>query len=77
MQLFEEILEQELRLSKEEKTELIADLVERVSYQALKRIKEIVADDSLSDEHCFQKIEEIVCVLEEIGSSGGVRQDFG
>ena len=41
------------------------------------RIKEIIEDDTLDDPECFMKIEEIVCVLEEVGSSGGIRHDFG
>ncbi len=33
-------------------------------------------DDSLSDAECFEQIEMVICVLEEIGSNGGVRHDF-
>lgn len=46
-------------------------------YQALCRIKEILEDENLEDPACFQKIEEIVCVLEELGSDAGLRHDFG
>ncbi len=52
-------------------------IVEQVCYQALLRIKEIIADDSLDDAKCFCKIEEIVETLEDIGSRGGFRHDFG
>ena len=52
-------------------------LVEQQSYQALQEIAAIIADDSLSDSQCFQKIEAIITVLESIGSSGGTRHDFG
>lgn len=52
-------------------------IVEGVCYQTLLRIKAIIEDDSLEDSECFDKIEEIVCAFEEIGSSGGVRHDFG
>ena len=52
-------------------------IVEMQCYQALRRIKEVIEDDSLEDEECFMKIEEIVFTLEEIGSNGGVRHDFG
>ncbi len=51
-------------------------LLENECYKALKRIKEIVQDDTLDDPHCFWKIEEIVCELERIGSDGGGRHDF-
>lgn len=55
----------------------ISDIVESECYRALKRIKEILADDSLEDADCFAKIEEIVCALESVGSHGGNRHDFG
>jgi len=47
------------------------------SYKALEKIRAILADDALSDAECFRKIEAIVCVLEELGSDGGGRHDFG
>lgn len=54
----------------------IAALVEAASYQALQRIKAAVHDDSLDDPECFRKVEEIIRVLEDIGSDGGSRHDF-
>ena len=53
------------------------EIVEIQCYQALQQIKSIIEDDSLEDDACFARIEEIVCTLEEIGSNGGVRHDFG
>lgn len=58
------------------KTDLAA-ITEGVCYKALQTIKAIIEDESLEDEACFMKIEEIVCTLEQIGSSGGRRHDFG
>ncbi len=55
----------------------VAEIIEGKCYQALQRIKAIVADDHLQDADCFAKIEEIVGTLEEIGSNGGGRHDFG
>ena len=55
----------------------ISSIVENECYKALQKIKAVISDDSLSDEDCFDKIEQIVCVLEEMGSSGGSRHDFG
>lgn len=55
----------------------ISELTEGICYMALQRIKDIVHDESLDDEECFMKIEEIICVLESIGSNGGFRHDFG
>ncbi|MBR2047927.1 MAG: hypothetical protein IJ960_04945 [Oscillospiraceae bacterium] len=47
------------------------------TYQALCRIRDVVRDDSLSDEACFAQVEEIICALEQLGSDGGFRHDFG
>lgn len=51
--------------------------VRDICYRALEAIRRIVRDDSLDDEACFRRIEEIVSVLESIGSHGGNRHDFG
>lgn len=53
-----------------------AEIVEGECYKALEKIKAVIRDDSLSDEECFMKVEEIVNVLESVGSSGGFRHDF-
>lgn len=80
MELYEEILLYRLKkmlneeLSKETDP---AKIVESVCYQTLKKIKAIIEDDSLEDPECFMKIEQIVCVFEDIGSNGGTRHDFG
>ena len=80
MELWEEMLycilnrKLKIRISKSLKLE---KLLKKECYKALKKIKEIIADDSLSDKECFMKIEEIVCVVESLGSSGGGRHDFG
>ena len=54
-----------------------ADIVEMKCYQALQKIKAIIEDDNLTDSECFMKIEAIVGLLEELGSDGGPRHDFG
>ena len=46
-------------------------------YKALERIKGVLQDNSLDDAECFAKIEEIVCVFEALGGTGGGRHDFG
>ena len=51
-------------------------IVEMECYKALHRIREILDDHTLEDSECFNKIEEIVNVFEEMGSSGGCRHDF-
>ena len=55
----------------------ISKVAEDTCYKALKKIKAIIEDDSQNDKECFMKIEEIVCVLEEIGTNGVNRHDFG
>jgi len=82
MELYKEIL---LHLLERETVHVIfpdlkMDLkkqIESECLRALVRIREILADDALCDKECFQKIEEIVCVFEALGSSGGTRHDFG
>ena len=80
MELWEEMLyctlnrKLKIRISKSLKLE---ELLEKECYKALKKIKEIIEDDSLSDKECFMQIEEIVCVFERLGSGGGNRHDFG
>ena len=54
-----------------------AEIVELQCYQSLRRIQEIVRDDTLDDPECFERIERIICEFEAIGSNGGVRHDFG
>ena len=56
------------------------DAVEFLNHRCLEileRIRQIIADDSLDDPECFQRIERIVCVLEEYGIDCGARHDFG
>lgn len=47
------------------------------SFMALKEIRKILDDDSLSDRDCFDRIERIVTVFEELGPGAGSRHDFG
>ena len=82
MELYKEILigalmcgEIQITLAGEEPD--ISKIIEGKCYKALEKIKTIIQDDSLEDKECFNRIEEVVCVLEEIGSSGGIRHDFG
>ena len=82
MKLFEEILIQALIEGKVQVSFGGADctvtaLVEGRCYQVLEKIKAIIQDDSLDDAECFARIEKIICALEEIGSDGGFRHDFG
>ena len=82
MELYKEILVQALS---QQRAEIIfpdlrinaTQIIELECYKTLKKIKAVIEDDSLEDESCFRKIEEIVCVFEEMGSSSGERHDFG
>ena len=48
-----------------------SEILELQCYQTLRKIQEIVRDDTLEDKECFERIERIVCTFEEIGSDGG------
>lgn len=81
MRLYEEILLQAIRNSEENILSSafipeLAEIVESVSYKALCKIKQMIQDESLSDKECFQQIEEVICILEEIGSNGGERHNL-
>lgn len=52
-------------------------LVCETCYRALCEIKKVIEDDTLEDPECFMRIEKIICVLEDLGSNGGTRHDFG
>lgn len=51
--------------------------VEGECFKALQKIQAVVDDDRLDDPGCFMRVEEIVRILEETGSGGGFRHDFG
>ena len=52
-------------------------LFEKECYKLLEGIKGILEDDRLDDKECFERIEDLVCLFEERGSSCGGRHDFG
>lgn len=41
------------------------------------KIRDILADDTLDDPVCFQRIKAIVSLLEDLGIRRGGRHDFG
>ena len=52
---------------------LVSDAADRM----LLKIRDILTDETLNDEACFQKIEAIVPQYEEIDIFPGGRHDFG
>ena len=81
MELYKEILievlsRQEAEVRFPHLTVNPTEIIEGVCYRALERIRDILRDSTRSDEACFLKIEEIVRVLEDVGSHGGARHDF-
>ena len=82
MELYKEILAHsltygEVKLTLKNPHSDLSQIVESHCYQVLQKIKAIIEDDTLEDVECFMKIEEIINALEEIGSTGGNRHDFG
>ncbi len=78
MQLFKDILIRVIENNLSETDfKYMSYIAENESYKALQKIKAIIEDDSLEDDECFMRIEEIVKVFEDIGSDGGNRHDFG
>ena len=76
MELYEEILLSKWRRN-EDFNEAIDQIVGNECYLAFQQIRDILSDDSFSDEACFMAIERIVCLFEDLGSSCGSRHDFG
>ncbi|HIT08872.1 MAG TPA: hypothetical protein IAB55_07300 [Candidatus Merdivicinus faecavium] len=82
MELYKEILSRMLR---EETVHVVfpdlkidgEKIVQMGCYQALQKIGDIIRDETLEDEECFLKIEEIIKVLEDYGVECGLRHDFG
>lgn len=54
-----------------------AEIIQLECYKALKKIKEIIEDESLEDPECFIKIEEIVYLFDTMGINDSDRHDFG
>lgn len=51
-------------------------LVSDAAGRALLRIRDILADPALGDGDCFQRIEAIVTLLDDLGIPSGGRHDF-
>lgn len=56
---------------------VIRHMAETACCGALRKIREILDDGSLSDRDCFDRVEQIVSAFEELGPGGGCRHDFG
>lgn len=81
MELYKEILShvlenEEMHIVFPNITKNLADIVEGECYQAIQKIQAILKDDTLNDQVCSEKIEEIVCLFEDMGISCGNRHDF-
>ena len=82
MELYQELLahilsKQEIQVTFSNFTIDANELVEQTCYKLLRRIRDIVRDDSLSDPECFAQIEAIVSEFEALGCGCGTRHDFG
>ena len=54
-----------------------AEKLESDCMAALGKIRAVLADDSLDDPECFERIERIVSEMEGLGIDCGARHDFG
>lgn len=52
-------------------------IVRDCCYRAMCAIQAVLADDTLEDPACFERIEQIVRIFEALGSDAGSRHDFG
>ena len=82
MELYKEILthlltREELQITLPDVMKTAAGAVESECYKTLQKIKTVIENDGLSDEECFAKIEELVCLFEDLGIGTGNRHDFG
>ena len=73
---FSEKLRAAVTPSDEEKQSLLAELMDSAACRTLEEIREVLDDERLDDQNCFQRIEEIVRLYEKLGSNGGSRHDF-
>lgn len=62
--------------TKEQTRSMIVELMNCDACRTLEEIREVLNDDRLDDQNCFQRIEEIVRLYEKLGSNGGSRHDF-
>ena len=56
---------------------LPCDFFGTVCYRTLKKIKTVIEDPTLDDPECFERIEKIMEIFEELGSKIPTRHDFG
>lgn len=74
--IYDKIEKNEITVTIVGKNTDIDKIVESTCYKALNEIKSIIENDSLSDEECFLKIEEIIRVFERLECNCGYRHDF-
>ncbi len=57
--------------------DILKSMAESESCKALRKIRDVLDDDTLEDRTCFHRIEQIVPVFEELDPGAGSRHDFG
>lgn len=56
--------------------EQAAEIIQSRCYQMLCQIRAALDEPNMNDAACFQRIEEIVEIIEQYGSDGGYRHDY-
>jgi len=56
---------------------LPTDFFSTVCYRALEKIKAVLEDHTLDDPECFERIEQIIGIFEDLGAKIPNRHDFG
>ncbi|MBQ3023307.1 MAG: hypothetical protein IJD91_08315 [Clostridia bacterium] len=55
----------------------VEKLFEKECFKIIRRIKDILNDDSLEDKECFERIERLVIEFENLNCADLSRHDFG
>lgn len=76
MELWEQIMKRASMANIHDSDLELSKVLLSACYVALEKIREVLSDASIEDDDCFTRIENIVCIYEQLGSECGARHDF-